>query len=71
MRSMKFPKRVQEAERIGEDSWELLNFTQLPHDASDQEQIKALKRDRLWQLRKCDETISKIDALISDIQASL
>ena len=68
---MKWHKRVQEAERIGADSWELQNFAQLPYEASDQEQIEALKRDQQWQRRKCDETIAQIDALIREIQASI
>ncbi len=68
---MKWHKRVQEAERIGADSWELQNFAQLPYEASDKEQIEALKRDQQWQRRKCDETIAQIDALIREIQASI
>ena len=64
---MKKPKHVKEAKLIGNDSWELINFTQLPKNASRKRQIEALKDDQKWQEDHMIEISSQIDYLIADI----
>lgn len=55
---------------IGADSWELLNFDQLPSNASAARQVEALKADRTWQRLKWEETSRAIDELITDIETN-
>ncbi len=59
------------AKQIGEDSFDLLNFNQLPVRCSIVEQTRALKRDQEWQTDHHNEIVSRIDTLISEIRGSL
>ncbi len=54
------------AKSIGDDSFELLNFTQLPDTASVQEQVDALRADQMWQEDHHNEISRRIAYLISD-----
>jgi hypothetical protein len=67
---MKLKKHIAMAEWIGADSWELLNFEQLPRNASAERQIEALKLDQKWQRNKFEETSRSIDELIADIEST-
>jgi len=64
---MKRQEHIETASQIGGDSWALLNFEQLPRNASAARQIEALKADQTWQRMKWEETSRAIDELISDI----
>ena len=57
-----------EAKKIGEDSWELLRFTDLAKNASRAAQVDALKSDRKWLCDHMDEVCHRIDDLIKEIQ---
>lgn len=65
---MKLPKHIEEAERIGADSYSLLNYSELPRNASRARQVEALKRDQHWQQLHHDEVSRWIDYLIQDIE---
>ncbi len=59
------------AKQIGDDSFQLLNFTGLPDCASEKRQLQALNSDRNWQTDHHNEIVSRIDTLMSDIRRSL
>jgi len=59
------------AKKIGDDSFELLNFGNLPDSASENRQRNALKRDRDWQTDHHNEIVARIDYLISNILRGL
>lgn len=65
---MKKVEHVNEANRIGNDSWWLMNFGQLPAGASAKRQVEALRQDKEWQRRKYEETSRAIDYLIESIE---
>jgi len=67
---MKHKEHIDRAKQIGDDSWELLNFMQLPQDASAGEQAEALEKDKTWQQDKNNEISRAIHYLIGDITAS-
>lgn len=59
-----------EAERIGADSWNLLNWSRLPRNANTRRQIEALRRDKKWLEDHINNIGCRIDALIRDIEKS-
>jgi hypothetical protein len=61
-------RHVLVANEIGNDSYELINFNQLPKSASAERQISALEADKEWQRSHHDETIRAIDRLIQEIR---
>ena len=65
---MKKLKHIREAEAIGNDSWALLNYEQLPKRASAARQVEALKADQDWLRTHCDAVSKCIDRLIADIR---
>jgi hypothetical protein len=65
---MKRAEHVNEAEQIGAESFSLLNYGQLPRNASAVRQADALKRDQHWQQLHHDEVSSRIDRLIRAIE---
>lgn len=65
---MKRKNHIEDAKAIGDDSWELLNYTQLSSNASAARQIEALKADQDWQRNHQDEVSRRIDVLIADIE---
>ena len=65
---MKQADHIQEAEMIGAESFSLLNYNQLPRNASAARQVDALKRDQHWQQLHHDEVSSRIDRLIRAIE---
>ena len=67
---MKRPENIETAEQIGADSWALLNYDQLPRNASAARQIEALKADQTWQRLKWEETSRAIDDLIASIEST-
>lgn len=67
---MKSKNHIENAKAIGDDSWELLNYTQLPSNASAARQIEALKADQDWQRNHHDEISRRIDVLIADIECT-
>ncbi len=66
---MKLEKHIKEAADIGKGSYSLLNYEQLPKNASAKRQIEALNRDRNWQEDHNNEVTHSIDMLIQDIEA--
>ena len=66
---MKRPEHIEEARRIGAESFALLQYDQLPCNASAARQIEALKLDQCWQTLHHDEVSSRIDCLIAKIEA--
>ncbi len=64
---MKQQQHIDEAEKIGADSWQLLNFHELPGSASSAEQINALIADHQWQVDHINEVGRRIDALINGL----
>lgn len=67
---MKKPQHILEAERIGLDSYDLINYRQLPHNASRAKQIESLKADKKWQRSHSEDMMQLIEALINDIANS-
>jgi hypothetical protein len=67
---LKRPEHIKEARLIGAESFALLQYDQLPRNASAARQIDALKRDQLWQSIHHDEVSSRIDQLIAKIEAT-
>jgi hypothetical protein len=67
---MKLAEHIQEAIDIGKGSYCLLNYEQLPKNASAKRQIEALNRDRNWQEDHNTETTQSIDRLIQKIEES-
>lgn len=67
---MKRQEHIEEARQIGADSFALLQYDQLPRNASAARQVDALKRDQHWQQLHHDEVSSRIDRLIQDIEAT-
>ena len=65
---MKQADHIQEAEMIGAESFSLLNYNQLPRNASAARQVDALKRDQHWQQLHHEEVSSRIDRLIYEIE---
>ncbi len=64
---MKYPDHIAEAKKIGDDSWELINFLELPDSASADEQIAALEADHQWQVDHISEIGAAIDRLTRKI----
>lgn len=62
-------KHIKEAIAIGNASYELLNFSQLPSNASVERQVRALKRDREWMENHTQDITGRIDCLIQDIES--
>ena len=56
-----------EAKNIGDNSFELLNFVQLPDTATAEKQIQALRADQDWQEDHNTEISRRIDYLMSEI----
>lgn len=67
---MKKLAHIEEAERIGANSWDLQNFHQLPRTATAAQQVEALKADLAWQRRNHDEAARAISKLIADVEAT-
>ncbi len=61
-------KHRKEAKVIGDDSWELLSFRELPQNASAARQVEALTKDRNWQTNHYEEICRRIDVLMEDIE---
>lgn len=57
-----------EAEAIGNNSFELINFVELPDTATAQEQIDALRADQRWQEHHNIEISQAIDRLIQLVE---
>ncbi|HDZ25354.1 hypothetical protein LCGC14_0359220 [marine sediment metagenome] len=57
-----------EAITIGNDSWELQHFIQLPENSSKKSQIKALKQDQNWLRNHIESINSRIDDLIQTLE---
>ena len=57
-----------EAKAIGDASWELMAFSQLPRNASAKRQVEALKQDQKWQEDHIQEIGGAIDCLVNDIE---
>ena len=64
---MKRDDHVQEAKDIGDNSFDLICFNQLPKRSSVPEQIAALRSDQRWQENHNIEVSSQIDHLIQCI----
>lgn len=60
---------VERAEAIAADSWGLMQFDQLPSDASAAQQVDALKADAKWMELHMIEVQNAIDELIDDIES--
>ena len=65
---MKKPEHIQEADLIGRDSYDLLNFIDLQDNASAKRQVAALQRDQLWQELHHNEVSSRLNKLIQTIE---
>ena len=65
---MKSKATIKTVEEIGGDSWDLLNFQQLPDNATPNVQIAALREDQRWQADHHNEVSKRIDYLIQDIE---
>jgi len=64
---VKRQEHIEEAERIGADSWGLNSFNDLPRDASCLKQIEALKADRRWIEDHINSVLRSIDYLIQEV----
>ena len=64
---MKELEVIEEAESIGADSWELMNFEQLPMNASQKRQIEALQSDHRWLRGHMETVLSRIEDLIEQV----
>ncbi len=62
------PEHIEEAKRIGNDSWILNQFLDLPKDASKKEQIKALQSEAQWMRDHIQSICSQIDRLCDKIE---
>ena len=65
---MKSEATKKTAAEIGDASFALLNFDQLPARCSKVEQVRALKTDQEWQADHHNEISRRIDYLIADIK---
>ena len=65
---MKKAVHIEEAKKIGEDSFDLLSYNQLPKNASIVQQVEALKDDAKWQEDHNQEVQERIDRLVFNIQ---
>ena len=65
---MKRAEHIDEARKIGDDSWCLLHFAQLPPGANARDQVAALHADQVWQRLHHDEISRRIDILIRAIE---
>lgn len=65
---MKKTEHIKEAQSIGDDSYELVNFVQLPLNAAAGRQVEALKKDQEWQRNHQNIIARNIDALIQEIE---
>ena len=65
---MKQARHIKEANDIGGNSYELLNYSGLRRNASSSKQIEALLSDQRWQRMHHEEVSSTIDDLIADIE---
>ncbi len=65
---MKEPETIEEAITIGHDSYELLNFMQLPNNATSKRQIEALGQDQAWQRHHFEGVSARIDQLIQTLE---
>jgi len=61
---MKKPEHIKEAKRIGDNSFALLNFENLPSNAGVASQVAALEADDLWQENHRNDISHQIDGLI-------
>ena len=68
---MKLPSNELRAKSIGDSSFELLNFNGLPHNASKERQIEALKQDERWQEEHHNMVSKRIDNLIQRIESGV
>jgi hypothetical protein len=68
---MKRARHKRWATQIGESSHCLLNYDQLPDDATDVSQLIALEKDAAWQRDHHDETQRAIESLKQDIEKAL
>ena len=64
---MKKDEHIEAAKSIGNDSWELINYSQLPKNASAARQVKALEDDLKWLEDHQIEISSRINYLIDEI----
>jgi len=55
------------AKAIGDDSWELVNFVELPRNASRTQMITALRHDSRWMEDKANEIVCAIGRLTGAI----
>jgi len=67
---VKQTEHIKEANDIGNNSYQLLNFAQLPKDASAEAQVEALKQDATWQENHASDVMRSIDRLIRKIEES-
>jgi len=65
---MKQSKHIADAIDIGDSSFELINFMQLPKRTSSGKQVDALKADRQWLETHHVQVIGEINKLIDDIE---
>jgi hypothetical protein len=65
---MKHGEHIMAASKIGSDSWALLNFENLPRNASRKRQIEALHADQRWLRNHTEEICHQIDKLIREIE---
>ena len=65
---MKQKKHIDIADKIGEDSWDLLNFNELKNSSVASVQVTALKVDQKWQEDHQNEISRRIDGLIQEIE---
>lgn len=64
---MKRARHNRWAEKIGESSYYLLNYNQLPGTATDAAQLIALEKDAAWQRDHHEDTQRAIESLKQDI----
>lgn len=65
---MKREEHIQEAKAIGDDSYALIHYDQLPLNASIIRQVEALEADKKWQELHRVEVEGRIDALIATLR---
>lgn len=67
---MKKPEYIKEAKEIGDDSWDLSQFLDLPKNASKKQQIEALKSEAKWMEDHINTIVYRIDQLCLKIEDS-
>lgn len=65
----KYAKKA--AKEIGDDSWQLIHFHQLPNEATVNQQTYALRQDQHWLHDHIRQISCEIDGLIRDIEGGM